>query len=271
LGILIFFVLITSHALETITSVSVSNIGPTVESVYLNDTALVLSDDFTTAEGNGIYPTPNGVTTFYVNGTVSDPNGVGTDYDNGDISNVQLSFHTSDDCLADKNNCYIDAECELGSQVSQTEIKYYCEVQLASWADSTRAGGAAVSIGTWEAEVIATDHSGATDENTKNVEVELLLSLDVPSSIDYGIRTRGSQSTSENNAEMILTQQGNDQADVMVYGTAMPCSVLGSIATGNQEWALSDVEYGNTSSIDLTASAPGVETEILIDYRTNES
>ena len=273
LFVLVALVSVRSQADSVSTSAGVTNVTPVVDTVFINDTA----NARTTTYNDGTTPivlTPGATKTIHVNGAVTDSNGVGTGYGDGDLTDVNVTFFRSDatggrNCTLDNNECFKTTACTLSTN-SATQIYYNCSINLESYTDSTSAGGPD-STKTWVASVQAVDDSTANNVNAtiNTAEVGTLLSLVIPGTINYGTLTRAQETNTSTNQEMTITQNGNDGADVTVLGTTMPCDVLGTIPIASQEWALTDVIYGDLASTDLTGEA--VDTNFGISYRTNDA
>jgi len=66
---------------------------------------------------------------------------------------------------------------------------------------------------------------------------------------------------------MNIVQYGNDEADVEVSGTAMPCTGLGSLGVGSQRWSLTDVDWTSSNAVTLESTA--TDTDLYVGYRTD--
>ena len=239
----------------------ITNTAPTVDSVFISDTANGLVDDYS---GGTITPTAGAAKTLHINGVVSDANGT------ADIASVKMAFYRSgatngSACTADQNDCYPVVGCALSADTATTK-KYNCEIAVQFWADSTDTGGR-FSAEDWQVYVEAEDNTATTGSNNSvSKEIGTVLSVNIPTSIVYGTFGLGESTTALNNNEMLITQQGNDEADVEVSGTAMTCSNIGVIPDSNQKWALTDV--GAASGISLSSSA--TSTNIGIGYKDED-
>lgn len=273
LFVVILLVSVNSQADSVSTSSSVTNVAPTVDT-------LVLKDNGTTVSGGGNLSLNSGTTeTVTITGTVSDDNGVSTSFANGDLASVTASlFNTSVTITScdsvperDNNSCYFgvsDTDCVLGSVTDSTTIAYTCTFSMQYYSDSTSTGGVDPSD-TWTAYVKVTDDSASTATSTQTFEVTTLLALSIPSTIAYGTLAREQVTTNTDNQEMTITQYGNDVADVEVSGTTMPCTVVGTISIGAQEWSLTDLSAVSTGVTALTSTA--VDTNFAISYRTDDA
>lgn len=258
-------VLIQSQAVNVNTAVSIENVDPTVESIYFNDTAFVASDGY---PGGTINTLVAGSTkTIYVNGVVEDLNG------RDDIIGVALVFYRSSvsggsACASDKNQCYLDAVCDTQTNADSSQYDYSCQIQLSYFIDSTSAGGA-YPFDNWVAEVSVSD-GVATGSDQETKEVQTLLALNVPSSVDFGTLSLGDETSSENNQAMVVTQRGNDEADVEVSSSAaMSCTINGTIPVANQQWSLTDIGYGASGTAALSGTP--TDTNLYVDYQTDEA
>jgi len=271
LSFFIVYVIVISQASDVTTSANISNQPPVIASVFVNDS---LNERVATYNSGAtpIIPTSNSITEIHVNGVVTDANGVGSSYETGDVTDVTAVFYISSNsavCSSDKNDCYRTSACTFTPNTS-TSMYYDCQFNLAFWIDSSSPGGADSSK-TWVVTVEVTDRSLSQDldSNVNTMEVATMVSLSIPTAINFGTLARSESTTSDTNAEITLTQFGNDVTDVDVKGTAMACTILGEIAVGDQEWALTDVSHGTVGSTSLTDTA--VDTDFAIGYRTSES
>lgn len=265
---------VTTSGVAT-TTAEVDNTAPVVDSVnvaYTDEAAHI-------GTSTGLDLAVGTTKQVVIWGTVSDQNG------EGDIDNLSMSFYRtglSNDgittldqtCTADNNECYradLSDTCTFAADTA-TSKKYACTIAMEFWADGTKDDGGAYPAESWVAHVAVTDLASDSTSATNQTEVNGLLALEIPEAIDYsagGAFALGDSTTDLNNNEMVLNQRGNVHADVEVSGVDMGCSVLGSIPTGNQEWALTDVAQGNASSNTLTGSA--VDTDVNVNYRTAEA
>ena len=252
---------LSSQADTVSVDTEITNTAPTIDSVFISEVANGLVDDYS---GGTITPTAGATITLHVNGVVSDTNGV------EDIASVKMTFYRSgatngNTCTADENDCYPVSSCVLSANTATTK-KYDCEIVVQYWADSTDDGGRFPGEN-WQVFVEAEDNSTATgNDNSISKEIGTVLSVNIPTSIIYGTFGLGESTTASNNQEMIITQRGNDEADVEVSGAIMTCSDIGTIPVENQEWALTDVNYG--SGVSLAALA--TSTNIGISYKEED-
>ena len=228
------------------------NHPPAVQDVFVNNYAFNYSDFYSVS--TPIAPAVGATKNIYVNGRVFDEDGVGTSYEDGDINTIELQFYRSNigaNCTPDPNDCY-RVYCSVTPN-SGTVLNYSCLVELSYIADSTMTGGTHESE-VWNAEVVAKDDAQSVDSTIKEIEINTILALLIPQTLDFGTLTRAQATTSQNNVEYALVQQGNDTASVEVSGSSMTCSINGSIPLGDIQWSLSDVGAGDVLSNALTSS-----------------
>lgn len=234
---------------------------PSVVSVVTATTANGQTDGY---PGGTIALAAGGIRTIYVNGVVEDADG------KADIDAVSAAFHRSgapngDNCTADAANCYVVSSCALGDNENANQKTYSCRVDLQHIAQSTVSGGQYPSEN-WVAYVYVTDGTLFATSNTTTKEIDTLLALTIPASIPFGNRNLNEQSTAANNAEMILTQRGNVEADVEVSMAGPLVCASGSIPRANVKWALTDVGYTHASTTALTGSP--VDTNVFVPFGT---
>ena len=237
---------------------------PAVDDVFINDSAYTYTDTYTTS--NPIIPNIAATRTIFVNGRVSDADGVGTGFGDGDLASVNLRFYRSTvgaGCTADPNDCYL-VSCAVSSNTS-TILNYSCSVDLQYFVDSTTVSSA-YNGDTWKADVLVTDDTAQTGSLIKQTEMETVLSIYIPTTIDFGARSNGELSTGVNNAEMTFTQQGNDLADVEVLGANINCSYHGVIPVGDFKWSLTDVGWSDETAQSLSTTA----TQTNVDLGTDD-
>src|SRR3989344_2468605 len=249
-------------AADVATTAEITNETPTVDTIRIS-TAAYGTDDLTSS---GILPNVGTDRTIHVNGQISDANG------ENDIasSTINLVFHktsATSACVADNNDCYRITTCDTNyTDGDDTQISYNCEVPLAYWIDATDAASIYVDD-TWTAYIEVEDMATAQGTLSATIEVNSLLALNLPDTIDYSTRSLGEVSSSTTNVETIITQRGNTNADVYAAGTRMNCSVLGSLATSSQAWALDSVGFSSSTILTDTLSA----TSRNINLRTPET
>ena len=239
------------------------NIAPTIESVYMSSSANAKTDAYPGGTINDLVP--GGTRAIHINGVVEDLDG------KADIDKVRTVFYRSSvtggiNCTKDKNDCYKINECTLSDNANPNQKEYDCQIDISFFADATDNGGS-YPIDSWFVFVKVIDVATASDVDTSiSKEIQAMLSLSFPAAINYGSFSLGQSTTDVTNQHYIVTQFGNDQADVQVKGSDMTCDP-GSLPVGNQEWSITDVSY--TSGTDLTESF--VTTNINIGYRTDDA
>ena len=239
------------------------NIAPTIESVYLSSSANAKTDAYPGGTINDLVP--GGTRSIHINGVVEDLDG------KADIDKVQTVFYRSGvtggaDCTADNNDCYKISSCTLSDNANPNQKEYDCQIDLYYYTDATDNGGS-YPVDNWIVFVKVEDKTpeSATDSSLSK-EIAAMLSLNIPATLDYGSFSLAQTTDTNTNQHYIVTQYGNDQADIQVKGTNMTCDP-GAIPVSNQEWSLTDVAYG--SGTDLTTSF--FTTNINIGYRADDA
>lgn len=270
--VIIALVMVNSQADSVSTTTVVGNVAPTVESVFISSTANAKVDSYAGGAINDL--TAGGATTIHINGVVQDLNG------RDDITGVSASFRRSGIALntcdndagvadaPDNNNCYLVPTCTLTNNANTDQKEYDCAIAIQYYADATDAVSANAAEN-WVVLVDVTDGTASAQDTSLTKEMETMMALTIPSSINYGTLALGATTSAANNQEQTISQAGNDVADVNVSGTVMTCDIRGSIAVGNQEWALTDVPYGDLASTDLTGLA--VDTNLGVPLRTSDT
>ncbi|HLD17891.1 MAG TPA: hypothetical protein VJB99_02330 [Patescibacteria group bacterium] len=259
-----FFVFIFALVFVT-TKVAIGgdNFTPTVESVFLHKSPFINADAYENGIINDLVA--SGTLNLYLNGLVQDMDG------SSDIVSVSGVFYRSGapigaDCLADNNFCYRIATCNTQTTENPFQLRYSCPLSVWYYADAT-VGGGRYENEDWRAFIQVNDQVSSSFNNFFSREVSTLLALTIPDRIDFGPRSLGSITTSENNVAMPISQGGNVLADVEVSGSEpLICSENGSIPAQNQGWALMDVGFGD--SVALTSSA--VDTNLNVFYQEDD-
>lgn len=261
--IVVALVLVYSQADSVNTQTIISNANPSVDSIFVSDSANGLANDF----GSGINLTPGGTTTIYINGVVSDANGA------TDINTVGVRFFRDTmgtTCGTDYNNCYQNTACVLTSN-TDTSKKYNCQIDLWYFTDASDTTGRYPSE-IFKSIVDVADKNGGSNglvsTGAADCEINTLLAVNVPDVIDYGTLTNGTWTTPENNFDMTYEQYGNDRADIQLAAADMPCSAQGTIAAENQKWSLTDVAWDATDTYAL--STDGFDTNSDLAYREDD-
>src|SRR3989338_5693952 len=249
-------------AADVATTAEIQNTAPTVDTIRFA-TSAYSADDLTST---GVLPNVGTTRTIHINGIIHDKNGE----DDIASSTLALVFHkttSTNACTADNNDCYRITTCDTNyTDGDDTQIAYNCEVPIQYFIDATDAASI-YAEDTWTAYIEVEDFVTAQGTLSATIEVNSLLALNLPDAIDYGTRSLGEVSSSTTNIETTITQRGNTKADVQVSGGNIACTVLGSLATSTQAWALTSV--GHSASTILTDAL--VATERNIDIRTDES
>ena len=260
--LIISIVLRYTGAADVSTSAEIQNTAPTVDTIRFATSAYG-TDDLTTS---GILPNIGTDRTIHINGQITDLNG------ENDIasSTLALTFYRVSkgvSCTVDKNDCYSVNTCATTyTDGDNTQITYNCEVPLAYWIDGTDSSSIYESD-SWAARIVISDTAGLQAASIGTIEMNSLLALNLPDSIDYGTRSLAEVSSSTTNIETVLNQRGNTKADVEVLGTTMSCSALGTLPIDAQAWSLTDTDYASGAA--LTGSF--VPTLRNINLRTDDA
>jgi len=262
------FVMINSQADVSTASVSINNVAPVVTSKFISDLANGGNDAL---NGAANFSLNAGTTrTVHVNGVVSDSNG------EADITTVKVALYRTstvgaENCVADSNDCYVNAACAIDASVGTgLQVGYSCAFPLEFFTDSTVTGGVAPGD-TWHLAVTVVDISLLNSlDATYTKEMPLLTALTIPGAISYGALALNTSTTNLNNTFITMTQQGNDVADVEVSmaSAAVPCLTggisTGSIPRGFLSWALTDTDVAGSTALSNLV----VDTNLGVGYRT---
>jgi len=236
---------------------------PGVVDIFVTTSAYSYVDTYNVQ--NPFVPNVGIVKTVYVNGRVTDGDGVGTSFADGDLSYVELRLYrefVGSGCTTDVNDCY-KTFCTVTPN-SSTVLNYSCTIDVSYIADSTMSGGTHANE-VWNAEVIVKDDTDQLASSIKTFEMQTLLALGIPTTLDFGTLTREQATTTQTNVEYLLTQQGNDVSSLLVSGGAMSCSVNGSIPIANLKWSLTDVAFDNPASTSLSGTPSNVGISLGTD------
>ncbi len=257
---------VTLFFLLAATTLAQANTAPTIISTYLSATTGAQTDDYPSGSITDLVP--GGTRSIHVNGIVEDLDG------RADIAIVSVVFRRSgatngNTCTADNNDCYRVTSCSLFNNEDVNQKEYDCLVQIQYYADSTVATTGRFPDENWVAEVYVEDLqvASATD-NTVTKEMGEILALDIPTAIDFGTLNLAETTGVDTNVHQVISQFGNDQADVEVNGFGAMTCVLGTIPVANQQWALSDVAYDDPASTVLTAIS--TDTNLAVPYRDDD-
>ena len=232
---------------------------PTVVTVVTSNTSNGSTDNY---PGGSISVISGGIKTVYVNGLVEDLDGQNT------ITNVRGVFHRSgatngDACTNSGNDCYVVSSCGLVNDTNTYRKVYSCRMDLQYYSDSTDASGRYPS-NNWVAYVEVTDGTATGSDNALTKEMNSVLSLTIPGSLDFGNHNIGYVTTSVNNVEMSIGQTGNVNADVEISMSSGLACTYGTITRDNFKWSLTDVGFASGSATVLTASS--VDTNLDVGY-----
>ncbi len=252
-----------SQAQTIDTSILLANAPPFVSSVRLSNSAFG-SEEYSGGINSLV---PGGTKTIYLNGIVQDNNS-GDEIDHVDSVFYRSGVAGVGGCVEnDGNDCYKVFDCELSSDgVTSLQRRYSCPLDLWYFADSTVAGGEFPGDH-WVASVTVFDRAGAHATNASLArEIQTLLALHVPGSVNYGILSVGESTDEANEFAHVISQEGNDESDVEVsystapgapgYGGTMDCvhnGGIGAVPSGRQQWSVVPNHYGGPGSVSLTA------------------
>lgn len=262
----IVLVMLNSQADTVGTNTNVGNISPTVVDVYMTTGADFTQSDNTGGNGGAIDLNAGGMRTLKITGTVEDLNGA------ADISTVTATFYHSaqaPSCTPDQNNCYRVPGCATSAGPTGDQLDFNCPINVAFWADSTQAGGPdATKDWIISIDVKDVDNTGGNN-NSVHKEINTLLALNIPNTINFGSRSVNSTSDASTNIFQTIEQFGNDEADVEVsMSSPLGCTVRGAIPQGNVKWSLTDVPWGDGAASGLTGTAN--DTNLNVPYRSND-
>ena len=202
---------------------------------------------------------------IYVNGRVTDGDGVGTGFADGDLDFVELRLYRENvgtSCTPDVQNCY-KTFCSVTPN-SGTVLNYSCMVEVSYLMDSTMVGGSHENE-VWNAEVLVQDDADQLSASTQTFEVDTLLALLIPTSVNFGELTPGQITTSQTNTPYTVTQNGNDVASVMISGGDMTCTNNATVPVENIHWSLTDVGYADASTVALSGTPVNVGIAVGLD------
>lgn len=225
---------------------------------------------------------PGGTKVIYLSGEVEDMNGF------ADLERVRATFFRSgvengSECAYHLNDCVSVSVCDFEEvETSSFQARYSCPIQLAYFADSTAQGGEFPDE-SWMARVDVFDRRGATaSDSSVTREIQTLLAVHVPGSIDYGALEAGQATDESTEFLQLISQQGNDETDVEVsystapgapsYGGTMDCVHTGgegAIPNGMQQWSLVPGGYDSAGTSDLTTTQS--RAKLGIPYRHGEN
>ncbi len=264
------------------TQVAVLNSPPTVGSVATSDDAFG-GEDYVGGEINTLVP--DGARDLYVTGIVEDLNG------RDSIVDVTAVMYRSGvdggvGCEANENDCYVSSGCELLPDGGATEWqwRFSCPISLAYFADGTMTGGEFPDEH-WVVGVRAQDDlGGESDFVSIRRELQTLLAVEFPWTINYGVLSAGDETDEATRVLQLIFQAGNDVADVEVsyqtlsfapfFGGVMDCvhnGGVGSIPGSRQKWSVVDGGYESPWATSLTDIPTRAEVAVPYRHGTNPS
>lgn len=242
-GLLIILIFVslsskTTSVLPTLTNVN--NTNPVVNTVRIG---LATGDD--DVSNGTLMLNENSTKSIFVNGSFTDENTCKEIEDNG-YDGLKIKTHRSGfgSCNSGPNNnhlkCYFkdmapNTDCYITgcTNSSITTANYECEVKIAFNADRTDSGTNGAE--NWVAEVQVNDiHGGSSGYVASSTfEIAKLSAINVASpDINYGSVALGGVSGV---VTTTIQNYGNDNdTDLFVYGSAMPCSNYGTIPVSKQ-------------------------------------
>lgn len=222
--------------------------APTVLSIFTGNSTSSVADDYITS---GISLSAGGNTSVYINGVVQDLDGAAT------IASVNAVFYKNDvsggtACTPNILNC-VAVSCSLFDGADGNQKIYSCGINLTFNATATDASSPN-SGSQWLPYVTVTDETETGTSSGNNVEVNSLLSINIPNAINFGTHDVNTTTVVADNIDMILTQSGNVASDVTVSMDAGMDCTSGSIPLENLKWSLSDMDYTDVSATSITAT-----------------
>lgn len=253
--------LLDSQADSISTSLTVNNSQPSIVSKFISMGSFGQVDSYPGGTINNLVA--GGMRAIYINGVVEDGNG------QGDITSVSAKFYRTSlnaSCVTSGNDCYSVASCTTDTTgVTAMQKRYNCQIDLQYYADSTSAGGE-FPEDSWTALITVTDGSlASTTDATLTKEMQTLLALFIPPNINYGSLDINQATDATNNQHMVITQGGNDVADVEVSSPGALTCTLGQIDSADQKWSLIDVPFADAAAYALTGTS--VDTNLNVGYR----
>lgn len=270
-------VMLNSQADSATSTASITNVAPSVSSVFVNSTSGVASDTSAYVDAAVGVDLASGASTkvIYINGIVHDDNG------RGNIAGVsalvwEQSNAACNPGATDIVDCYAIASCDMTAATSALENNYVCTLTLASSALSTSsASGSTQPSDTWKAIVTVDDTATQIDSTVKNFEVGANMALNIPAAVAYGARSLGSSTMGADNVAMTIGQFGNVRADVTVHASSgaddansMSCTI-GKIAATAQKWSTADGNYGTGDTALPYGVGAAVDTNLNVLARAH--
>jgi hypothetical protein len=227
-------------------TVNVTNVQPTVNNVLLDDNISSPSDQIDLVAG--------GFQLAYCNATINDTNGY------QDIINASavIYYSTATPTSTDNNEThYTNSSCTLaaGSGLSRGAS---CAFNMRYYATN----------GTWTCNMTVLDSDNANVTGTDTAVVNLLVALNISTSIlNYGNLAPLAESSA---IPETITNHGNGQIDMILNGTSMPCSSVGTIDVSAQHYNVTGTGTTYTTMTPLSSSAV-TETAFNLAKRTDAS
>jgi hypothetical protein len=229
---------------------SLGNTGVSESRTITFSTALVvfnvsIEDDVTTPLDQ-IDLVANGTRTIYGTATVNSGVGISDFNGNTPTSRFRYTADTGVECSNNYNNCYVNSSCVYTDVINDTTQRLECTFTLQYNAVSSTGLG-------WKFNVTAKDTSDRMTSGTDTTDINKLLAIEIPTSIDFGAMTPGTTS-GENN--LTVTNYGNVQLDMLMNGTDMGCSIAGTIPVGSLHYNCTDYgqEYDKMTALTTTLS-----------------
>jgi len=225
-------------------TVNVTNAPPTVVSVLLEDNVTSPSDVIDLVAG--------GTQLVYCNATVNDTNG----YQDIASARAVIYHSTSTPGAADNNEThYTNGSCTLlaGSGISRNVS---CAFNMLYYATN----------GTWTCNITAFDLDNANGTGIDTANVSILVALNISTQIlNYGNLAPLQESSPLTET---ITNHGNVQIDLVLNGTDMPCTTVGTITVNAQHYNVTGTGTTYTTMTPLQYSAV-TETQFNLPKRTD--
>jgi hypothetical protein len=218
-------------------AVNIGNIAPIVSSIN----CAAGGQNITGGDYN-ITLSANASTEVTCNATASDDNG----YE--DVTGASGAFYDSGGptCTDDVKSCYQNATCEPGPTTGDLTRVITCKFYLKFNADNT------TKSGNWTAFMKATDAGSLTGNNTRGPHyVSELLAINVPATFDLGIVYAGFNQTDANKT-LAVSNFGNVMIDLLLNGTNLTCSGVGTIPLGYLKYYCTNVSGVYTGATTLS-------------------
>lgn len=214
----------------------------------------------------------NATATLYTHGVITDADGCEDVAVNGTVTGkfYRTNHPDTNNCAADNNDCYsiTDASCSKTGCTGPGDntFNYECTTQIQYYADSTMDGPQVATD--WTAKITAKDQAQTTGSLTDGIEMNTLIALDVPTSINYGsiaLDAVGPQQT------LIITNTGNSGLDSKFnVNGPMTCDGQGSdtIPAGNVHYSgTTGFVWDSGSALSTTLT----EFELNLSPRTTDA